>query len=82
MPTVNEVSTGCTYDYSTPAVIKYETVAVDDATVTTRIDSFVTFGLEYSEGGNTYRTVSTQDNFEFFPDVGTYEITKTVTIQG
>ena len=79
-PTVNEVSTGCTYEYAT--VIEYETVAVADATVTTRVDSFVTVGSAYTEGGNTYNTVSTQDNFQFFPDAGTYDITTTVTIQG
>ena len=83
MPTVNEVSTGCTYDdYSASTVIEYETVAVADATVTTRVDSFVTVGSAYTEGGNTYNTVSTQDNFQFFPDAGTYDITTTVTIQG
>lgn len=54
MPTVTG-ATGCTLEYAT--VIAYESVDIDSATVTTRINSYVTIGAEYVEGGSTYKTV-------------------------
>lgn len=79
-PIVSGVTGGCSLEYST--VIEYETVAVDTATVTSRIDSYVTIGAEYNYGVDKYNTVSVKDNFLFFPDLGSYDITTTVTIAG